>query len=216
MNSALFFTQVLVIVSYVLVSLRLGKGALVAAYSILVLLANLFVLKQVNLFGLEATAADAYTIGAFLSLTLIQDYFGAKEANRCVSITFFLLIFLVLASQLHVAFVPSQYDAMQPAYQALLTPSLRVLVASILVAVSMHKLTIYLNGKMPVKSWLMRSGIILLAVQFLDTVLFSYAGLYGVLEELWQIILFSYIIKVIAIFGMTPLVAMSKRIVRHV
>jgi uncharacterized PurR-regulated membrane protein YhhQ (DUF165 family) len=53
-----------------------------------------------------------------------------------------------------------------------------------------------------------------MVTQLLDTILFSLLGLYGLVANIWQIIIISYLIKLFAIGIATPLVGFSKWVMR--
>ena len=57
------------------------------------LIANLFVLKQIHLFGMEVTASDGYAIGSLLGLNVLQEFYGKKEAKQATCICFFFMTF---------------------------------------------------------------------------------------------------------------------------
>ena len=58
MNEALFFVQVIVVMLFALIALRIGKEALTVWVVLQALLANLFVMKQMSFFGFEVTCSD--------------------------------------------------------------------------------------------------------------------------------------------------------------
>ena len=62
--------------------LRLGKEALIAYVSLLFVIANFFVVKQIQLCGYNATGADAFIIGISFSINLLQEYWGQKTARQ--------------------------------------------------------------------------------------------------------------------------------------
>ena len=87
MNEILFLLQILVLALASLVATRFGYYALVAMCSSQVLLCNLFVSKQINLFSLSVSSSDAYTITLFLLNNIgleIINFFIAKftSANQ--------------------------------------------------------------------------------------------------------------------------------------
>ena len=96
MNEFTFFLHVVALMSFVLISLRIGKEALTAALVVQIILGNLFVTKQMTLFGLEITCSEMYTVGGIFSMNLLQTYFGRKAANKALVIIFFLLFFVVV------------------------------------------------------------------------------------------------------------------------
>ena len=82
MNELFFIIHTIIIAGFALGSLALGSSALVAFVCLSCVLANLFVIKQITLFGLTATSADAFTVGATIGLNLLQEYFGKEIAKR--------------------------------------------------------------------------------------------------------------------------------------
>lgn len=214
MNEILFLTQILLIVGFALGAFKLGKEALIAWVAIQALIANLFVLKQVTLFGLDVTASDAFAIGSLLGLNFLQEYFSREEANRATWICFFFMTFFALVSQLHLFYQPSSYDTTQSAFEMILSQSPRLLIASMSVFFIVQQVDIrffaFLRNTLPRASFALRAAIALVFSQFLDTVLFSFAGLYGIVASVADIILVSFLIKLIVIFFFTSFVRWAK------
>lgn len=199
-----------------LISLRLGKQALASFVTVCCVLANLFVLKQISLFGLTASASDSYSIGAILGLNLLQEYYGRKEAQKAILISFILLLLYCIGSLLHLAYIPVDADSMHNHYGAILTNTPRIIAASLAVYVSVQycdtwlysTLNRYWNGKRLV----LRNGISIVLCQLLDTIFFSYLGLYGLVHNIQEIIIVSFIVKLCAISATLPFIALSKKI----
>lgn len=213
-NELLFTLQALFIIGFSLGALKLGKSALVAWVAIQALIANIFVLKQITLFGFEVTASDAFAIGSLMSLNFLQEYFTKEEANKATWICFFTMIFFVFVSQIHLLYIPGPHDFTQEAFNRILTPSPRLLVASMLVFLVVQQFDIrffaFLKKKFPLVNFAYRSALSLIVSQFLDTVLFSYAGLYGIVASVVSVIFISFLVKLIVIFFFTPLVRWIK------
>lgn len=214
MNEILFLIQLLIIVGFALGSIRFGKGALIAWVSIQALVANLFVLKQIRLFGFHVTASDAFVIGSLLGLNFLQEYYGKEDARKGSWICFYFMAFFALVSQLHLLYQPSQLDTSQSAFITILSPAPRLLLASLAVFFIVQQFDIYFFGWLkkliPHLHFGYRAAISLVASQFLDTVLFSFAGLYGLVSSLFDIMLVSFCIKVIVIFCLTPFVRLAR------
>lgn len=214
MNELLFFTQTLLIVGFALGALKLGKEALTAWVAIQALIANLFVLKQITLFGFEVTASDVFAIGSLLGLNFLQEYFSKEDAAKATWICFFFMLFFTLVSQLHLFYAPSPNDTTQPAFSAILSLSPRLLIASMSVFFVVQQIDIrffaFLKKRMGKTSFAVRAGIALVVSQFLDTFLFSFAGLYGIVASLTDIILLSFLIKLIVIFCFTSFMRFAK------
>lgn len=214
MNEFIFLTQIFLIIGFAFGALKLGKETLVSWVAIQALIANLFVLKQITLFGLEVTASDTFVIGSLLGLNFLQEYFSKEEANRATWICFFFMIFFMLVSQLHLLYQPSSHDTTQSAFLAILTASPRLLIASMSVFFIVQQVDIrffaFLRKVFPQVSFTLRTAMTLILSQFLDTVLFSFAGLYGIVASIVNIILISFMIKLIVIFCFTSCVRWAK------
>lgn len=214
MNEIIFFTQALLIVGFALGALKLGQATLTAWVAIQALIANLFVLKQITLFGFNVTASDTFVIGSLLGLNFLQEYFGQEEAKKATWICFFFMLFFALVSQLHLLYQPSAADTTQPAFIAILSASPRLLIASMSVFFLVQQFDIlffdFLKRALSRWSFAYRAAIALVVSQFLDTVLFSFAGLYGIVASIADIIMLSFMIKLIVIFCFTSFVRLIK------
>lgn len=219
MNEVYFIFHIVLLVSFVLLALRLGKEALMSCFAIQVILANLFVIKQMVCFGLHVTCADVYSIGALFSLNLLQEYYGKRCAKKTIWTVFFLLFFFIIMSQMHLLYRPSEFDIMHRAYVAILGYAPRIMLCSFFVALLTQKLDVELFGflkkKLLGKGLLFRFGGVSILTQLLDTVLFSFLALYGIVHSLGDIIVMSYLIKVIVILCIAPFTTLAKRLVRH-
>lgn len=206
LNLALFLGSCGLIAAFAWYFCCWGQNALIAWIAILSLLANLFVLKQIELFHLNATASDIFSVGILLALNLLQEKFGRKATQQAIWISFSCLLFFILMSQIHLSYIPSVFDQTQTFYAALLTPAPRIMLASLTTFLIMQQLDSglyhFLRQKLPQFSLFWISGITMSISQFADTWLFSYLGLYGMVSALGQIILVSYSIKLIAIANM--------------
>lgn len=215
MNELIFFFQILAAAGSILGALRLGKSALVALIALQGVLANLFVVKQIALFGLSVTCSDVFAIGAMLSLNLLQEYFGKETAKQAIRISLLLLLFFTLVSQIHLLYIPTPLDTTHTSFSTLLSSSPRLLFSSLATfyLVQQLDLRLFSHLKGPL---ITRLSLSLLISQLLDTTLFSFLGLYGLVESLFDIILFSFLIKCIIIAASAPLALLSKRFVKHV
>lgn len=200
-------------ISFVFLALRFGKSALIALIALQGVFANLFVVKQMKLFGFSVTCSDVFAIGAILSLNLLQEYFGKDAAKRAVKISFLSLLFFVFLSQIHLLYLPNASDTTHSAFETIFSHSVRIVFASLATFFIVQQFDVrffgWLKGKLPV-----RVATSLVCSQLLDTVLFSLLGLYGIVESVFDIMVVSFLIKCIIIFTSSPFVAFSKRFVR--
>lgn len=214
-NELLFFAQIAMTVVFAIAACRLGSAALTTWVAIQALIANLFVLKQINLFGFDVTAGDTYAIGCFVGLNFLQEQYGKEEAQKATKTCFFFLFFFALISQLHLFYEPSQYDSSHTAFQTLLSPAPRLFLASLATFFIVQRIDIvffeFLQKKLPHVNFAWRVALSLSVLQLLDTILFSVTGLYGLVISLVDVILVSFLIKLITIFSFTSIIQWAKK-----
>ncbi len=216
LNEIIFLAHSVVITSGALIALFLGPHALIAFICTQCILANLFVIKQITLFGLTATCADAFTVGATLGLNLLQEYFGKEITKKAIWVNFFLLIFYVIATQIHLLYIPAAFDSTQQHFTPILSLMPRIVIASFLVYFFVQMLDYYLYGLLK-KIWnnkylVIRNYCSIAFCQLIDTILFSFLGLYGIVDNIWHIIFISYAIKLVSIVIASPFVGLSRTI----
>lgn len=214
MNELVFIGHIWIVIGFALLSLRLGSAGLTAFIALQGVLANLFVVKQMNLFGFSVTCSDVFAIGGILSLNLLQEYFGKEAAKRAVKISLGALLFFAAMSQIHLLYQPTDLDTTHDSFANIFSSSLRIVAASLSTFFIVQQFDVrffsILKGKLPV-----RIAISLFTSQLLDTVLFSLLGLYGLVESLFDIILMSFIIKCMIILASSPFTAFSRRFVKN-
>ncbi|MEX0962191.1 MAG: queuosine precursor transporter [Simkaniaceae bacterium] len=217
MNELIFFGHVILVVAFILGALRLGREFLFTCFAIQIVLANLLIFKQITFFGLTMTCTEMLTIGSILTLNLIQEYYSKKEASKAIWVSFFMLVFFAFMTQIHLIYHPSPHDRAHDAYQAILSSGPRVVFASLFVTLFIQRLDMhlysYLQKKLSPKRIVLRTFGSLVISQFLDTILFSFVGLFGLVHNIFHIICMSFFIKVIVISSMTPFTAFSKKII---
>lgn len=216
-NEIFFIAQCCIIMIFLLGMLRINKTALTATICISILLANLFVFKQIRLFGLYATASDAYSIGGTLGLSLLQEYYGRKTARQAIWISLLMLIFYVVMALIHIYFIPSDSDTMQTHYAAIFSVMPRTIVASFISFFCAEWINYaVLSGlqRWTAKYFTARAFIASCFSQAADTVIFSFLGLYGIMPYIYNIIIISFAIKVIALLITTPFLALAHKMVK--
>ncbi|MBI2775230.1 queuosine precursor transporter [Candidatus Dependentiae bacterium] len=218
-NELIFIIHSLIISVSTLCALRIGRDALIALVATLSIIANLFVTKQIALGGFIVTAADAYTIGAVLSLNMLQEYFGSKTAIRAIWISFFMMFVAAIAGHIQLWYLPAFCDSMHPHFQALLCNSPRIIAASLIAyLVSQHldrALFAWLSQRLSGNLMIARFCSSTISAQLVDTLLFTFLGLYGIVESVWDIVLISYFIKLCAVILTIPAIWLSRFIGQH-
>lgn len=215
-NEIIFFISVVFIALSSIIALFVGPVALTALVSLQVVLMNLFVTKQIMLCGLNATSADALGIGAVLGINILREYYGAATARKTVYISFLLSVFFTIVTLLQLAYLPSVFDVQQTHFKAILGHMPRILAASLFTYIFVQSIEYYLydifKRRFMGRYFIMRNYGTMLVTQLIDTVLFTLLGLYGVVDNLTEVIMVSFAIKAVTIICMTPLVVICKKI----
>lgn len=214
MNELLFSLQVLAVFGFTAFLARQGREWLVGWMGLLAIMANLFVTKQIRLFGLDVTASDVYAVGLFLTLNLLQEFWGKEAGRGAIKFTLWLQLFFLMISQLHLLLIPNGYDQSQAAFTVILGIYPRVLIASLFTLWVVQRWDLWffwwLKGHFGTLSFTARNMLALFVSQAFDTLLFSFLGLWGIAGNLFDIMLMSFLIKVTLIL-LTPLITFPIR-----
>lgn len=217
MNELIFFFYLIIVSGTALAALKAGKEALVALVCLQWVLANLFVTKQILLFGYNVTASDALAVGATLCLNLIQEYFSQELAKKTILIGFGGTLFYTVLSWLQILYCPSAADTAHEHFCALLSPMPRLVIASLVTYLIVQLFDYKLYGWLKQRhagSFILRNYISVGISQLIDTVIFSFLGLYGILTPLLPLIIISYGIKIAVMLLAVPFIALSRYIIK--
>jgi len=215
MNEILFFVHGLITIGFLFLALFMGKKTLIAFVSSCWLFANLFVTKQVLLFGFECTASDVYVIGAMIGTSILQEFFGKKEALSAMWTSFFILGLFTVMSVCHLAYTPSPSDEMNESFVRVLHPMPRLALVSFLTSLFVARLDIALFSflkKFALLPFALRSFLTTSSVLLIDTLLFSFFGLWGLVTSLFDIFIISYSIKLLITMTLSLFLSLAKHI----
>lgn len=214
-NEILFFLYIILVTTLTIFFSRQGKLHLFGWMALQIILANLFVIKQIDLFALTVTASDIYAVGAFLTLNIIQERFGKEEANKAIFYALSLQVAFVILSLAHLSYIPSSVDDTDNSFKTILSPSLSIVFASILSFLLSQKLDVWLFQFIKERlnyPFAVRSMMSMLVSQLFDTCFFAVIALSGRVESLTDIIIFSYAIKALLVVTLNPSFAFAKRL----
>lgn len=209
-NFFLLLLHIVLIATLSLFMLRLGREAAATWLGFLGVTVNLFVHKQISIVGLHVTASEAVAVGYLLTLNLIQEYYGKKFARQAVKLTFLILFSFALFSMIHLFYIGGPNSEIFSPLPRLFLASLTSFFTVQLFDISLFN---YLRNAFSGRFVTMRTTITLVLSQALDTVLFTFLGLWGIVDHPFHVILFSMVVKCLIIFFNAPFVALSKRFV---
>jgi uncharacterized integral membrane protein (TIGR00697 family) len=217
-NEFYFFLHLGVLLVFTFGILRLGCGALQAFVALQAVFANLFVLKQTTLLGFEVTCSDVYAVGSLLSLNLLREFWGSEAAKRAVGISLIALLFFAAMGQMNLLYRPSPGDISDGSFRSLFSATPRMVGASLavywIVQVVDLRLFSILQTLFEGRRLGLRLGLAIACSQAVDTVLFSFLGLYGLVASVADVIVVSIAVKWAAIGCSAPFCSWSRRFVR--
>lgn len=215
MNELLFIIHILFTIGFTLAALKFGQRLLIGGICMQVLLSNIFVTKQITLFGLTVTSCEAYIVGSYLSFNLLQEYFSKKALKEAILTCLFCIVFVLVCTQIHLRYAPSEFDTTHIAYEQVLSQTPRIFIASILsYLVSTFvdiRLFSFVKRLWPNSPFWSRSLPTALVTQAVDTTFFAFVGLWGIVHNIFHVIAVAYLIKVITLVSLSPMTLLAKK-----
>ena len=216
-NELLFLSQIFIICLSTLAFAIFGKEALTAFVGLMFVMANIFVIKQIDLFGWTVTSSDIFIIGISFSLNILQEFWGKTYAKKTVVTSFALSLFYLLLGKCIVLYQPALVDDAHTHIAFIFENTSRIVVASFISYLVTQFIDIqvysYLKNRAQGKYFTIRNYFSLSLSQAIDTILFSFLGLYGIVANIGDIIILSYSIKIVTILCMSPFLLFSKKII---
>ena len=219
MNELLWFIMLVVNFGSVLLLYRyLGKQGIYVWVPIATILANIQVIKIVELFGVTATLGNIAYGSVFLATDILSENHSREEAKLAVWIGFFSLVIMLLIMSLAVAFVPAEDDFAQASLKQIFSYMPRVVLGSLVAFLvsQMHDIASYHFWKRlrPETKWLwLRNNASTLASQMLDTLIFTTIAFVVVFpwSVFWSIAWTTYAIKALTALLDTPCLYWAKK-----
>ncbi len=206
---------ILMVTSYKL----FGKYGLLTWIAMGTILANIQVVKMVELFGMTATLGNIMFGTLFLATDTLNEKYGLKAARSSVFIGFFTLISTVIIMQVALQFTSAGDGVVQSALETIFGLMPRIALASLTAYLVSQLLDVYLFQK--IKTALPANNLLFarnlgstLISQLIDSLIFVPIAFLGVVSGsiLWEIIFTTYVIKLIVAALDTPFIYLMKRI----
>lgn len=109
-NELLFIIQTIIGLAFTLMAFSMGRNWLYGYIAVCIVLANIFVTKQITLFGIPATGGNVLYGSIFLATDLLAEHFGKREARQAILLGFGAALFYLIMSQFILKFSPSPDD----------------------------------------------------------------------------------------------------------
>jgi queuosine precursor transporter len=194
-----------------------GKAGLFAWIAAATILANLQVVKTIEMFGLVMTLGNVIYGTIYLATDLLNEKYGEKEAKKAVWFGFFTLVMTTIIMQLVLVFEPHESDFAQPHLEALFGLMPRLALGSLTAYLISQYLDVKLFAKLrekfsrPDQLWIRNNGSTMVS-QLIDTFIFcmiAFAGLFS--WNVWlQIFFTTYVIKFVVSAASTPFIYIAR------
>lgn len=225
-NELLFIIQTIVGLLFTLIAFRMGRHWLYGYVGVCIVLANIFVTKQITLFGLAATGGNVVYGAVFLATDLLAEHYGKKAAREAVYIGFFAAVFYTVMSQLILFFSPSSDDwgaaaGMTSIFSA--APSIIIASLTAYLASQLHDVWAFhfIRQKTQGRFLWLRNNLSTWVSQLIDSILFSFLA-FLILPQLIsdstnalqfgtvvQIVISTYLLKILVAAIDTPFIYLS-------
>lgn len=217
MNEFLFFFTIALVFLGIVVFYRLwGKAGLFSWVALASIITNIEVLKCVDVFNISMTLGTALYGANFLATDMLSEFYGGKTARKAVMVGFGAVIALTIFSQICLLFTPNEVDWASPALKEIFGFAPRVCFASLFAYFISNNIDTFLYdwiGKRTDKIWV-KNNCSTLTSQAIHSILFCILAFAGTmpLGALLEIILSTYLVKIVVAVLDTPIMYLAKGI----
>lgn len=218
MNNLLLIISIIGIFTSVLVIKKLfGKEGLIGYMAVATILAEIGVVKSVNILGLSATLGNVLFASNFLVTDILTECYGEKEAKKGIKFAIFSVVLFIVIMQVMLLFRPNDLDFSQESMTTLFGIIPRISISSIVmltisnfVDVSLYS---WLKKKTNGKYMWLRNNISTILCNGLENFIFTFlcfTGIYN-LTDMLVIATSTTIIEIIIALCDTPFLYLSKK-----
>ena len=138
------FTFVVTFLLLVFMYRMFGKQGLIAWIAIGTIIANIQVLKTVDLFSISATLGNVMFASIYLATDILNDIYGRKVAKRAVWIGFSSTLVMIIVMQMSLHFIPSTIDTSQHALATIFNVVPRIALGSVIAYIIGQHLDVFI------------------------------------------------------------------------
>lgn len=217
MNEWLWILLLFVNFGMVILAYRLfGKTGLYIWTALAVILANIQVMKTIEIFGLVTAMGNIIYSSLFLVTDILNEKYEKKDAQRSVWIGFFILLATTIIMQITLYFTPDASDTLSPHIVAIFGFLPRIALASLTAYLLSQLHDVWLFAKLK-KAWngkrlWVRNNISTIFSQLIDNTVFTLIAFYGIFswQIMFEIFITSMILKIIVAALDTPFIYLAK------
>lgn len=194
-----------------------GKNGLYTWIGAATLLANIQVVKTIEIFGIVMTLGNTIYATIYLTTDLLNEKYGEKEARKAVWFGFFTMIMSLVIMQMVLHFKPGADDFSQDALQTIFGTTPRIVLGSLCAYFVSQFLDVRIFSRLKVaypnrsQLWIRNNGSTGLS-QLVDTLIFcsiAFIGLYP-WDVWWEIAITTYVLKFVISAASTPVIYLAR------
>ena len=181
------------------------------------ILANIQVVKTIELFGFVTTLGNIMYGTSFLATDILSECYGEEEAKKGVRIGIFSIIATTVIMQICLWFAPHSSDTTSGALNAIFSLLPRIAFASITAYIISQNFDVWFYNRLklryPNQLWL-RNNVSTMSSQLLDNTIFTLLAFWGVFsaDVIWQIFATTYVMKWVVALLDTPVIYWAKSV----
>jgi len=218
LNELLWTAMLAVNFGSILIAYRLfGKTGLYAWVPLAAVVANIQVLKLVDLFGITATLGNIVYASSFLVTDILSEIYGKKEAKKAIYLGLFSLVVMTGLMNLALAFAPAADDFAQESLATIFGFMPRIAGASLLAYFLSQTHDVWAfnfwRNRFPDHKFLwLRNNASTMISQFIDSTLFTVIAFWGVYPfgALVEIFWTTYLLKWVVGAADTPFIYLAR------
>ena len=198
-----------------------GKQGLLAWVAIGTIIANIQVIKTVEIFGISATLGNVMFASIYLATDILNDIYGRKVAKRAVWLGFSSTLVMIIILQMSLHFIPAPEDTAQNAFHAIFDVVPRIALGSIVAYIIGQHVDVFIFSLIKKlfssdKTFIIRAYGSTIISSIIDTALFVSIAFIGSLPGMavFEVFITTYVLKLVSTIFNVPFGYIAKSFYR--
>ncbi|MEX2947592.1 queuosine precursor transporter [Staphylococcus warneri] len=198
-----------------------GKQGLLAWVAIGTIIANIQVIKTVEIFGISATLGNVMFASIYLATDILNDIYGRKIAKRAVWLGFASTLVMIIVMQMSLHFIPAPVDTAQSALHSIFDVVPRIALGSIVAYIIGQHVDVFIFSLIKKlfssdKTFIIRAYGSTIISSIIDTALFVSIAFIGSLPGMavFEIFITTYVLKLVSTIFNVPFGYIAKSFYR--
>ncbi|MDS3886360.1 queuosine precursor transporter [Staphylococcus hominis] len=199
-----------------------GKQGLIAWVAIGTIIANIQVIKTVDIFGISATLGNVMFASIYLATDILNDIYGRKVAKRAVWLGFSSTLVMIIVMQMSLHFIPAPEDISQKALSTIFDLVPRIALGSIIAYIIGQHVDVFIFSMIKKvfqsdKTFIIRAYGSTVLSSIIDTALFVTIAFIGTLpgSVVFEIFITTYVLKLVSTIFNVPFGYIAKSFYRN-